>query len=230
MATDLIFDFFGTLVHYTSGPFHTAPYIRTHNYLLQQGFHLPYERFTTAFETASQELEERAIQTGQEYHMNELGHRFFHIAFAQEVPEGTTVVPFVSVFLEEWSRGIVYLDALCPFLDRLAANYRLSVLSNTHYAPLIHTHLSKMGVAHHFAQVFTSVEIGVRKPYPAIFQHALEQLCIPANEAVYIGDSFEADYQGATAAGIQCILIDTARRHLNVASRVESLFALEQHL
>ena len=43
MATDLIFDFFGTLVQYKPGAFHTAPYERTHAYLLQQGFEITYE-------------------------------------------------------------------------------------------------------------------------------------------------------------------------------------------
>jgi putative hydrolase of the HAD superfamily len=87
-----------------------------------------------------------------------------------------------------------------------------------------------MEVAHHFEQVFTSVEIGVRKPTPAIFQHALEALGIQPEGAVYIGDSHAADYQGATSAGLKCILIDHKREYLEVPHRVESLFELEKHL
>lgn len=229
MVTDLIFDFFGTLVQYVAGPFHTEPYSRTHDYLLQQGFELPYEDFTFAFEVASQKLEESANDTGQEYHMDELGRLFFQTAFAVDPPDAV-LSSFVSLFLEEWSRGIVYLDSIRPFLERLAQNYRLSVLSNTNYPPLIHKHLSAMGVAEHFVQVFTSVEVGVRKPYPAIFQHALEQLCVNTDAVVYIGDSYIADYQGASSAGIRSILIDPKGKYPHVPTRIEFLFALEQHL
>lgn len=229
MATDLIFDFFGTLVQYTSGPFHTAPYSRTHDCLLHHGFAMPYDAFTAAFERVSHELEERAQQTGQEYHMEELGRRFFRAAFATDAPDAV-VSAFVTVFLAEWSRGIVYLDALDSFLERLAATYRLSVLSNTNYPSLIHDNLAAMGVAHHFAHVVTSVEVGMRKPHPVIFAHTLERLQIPTTEAVYIGDSYGADYLGATAAGIRCILIDPQRQHLDVSDRVDTLFALEPHL
>ncbi|HLK57807.1 MAG TPA: HAD family hydrolase [Chthonomonadaceae bacterium] len=229
MATDLVFDFFGTLVHYTPGPFHTAPYTHTHDYLRQQGFDIPYEAFTAAFEIASDELEGRASQTGQEYHMEELGRRFFRVAFDREASEAV-VVGFVSAFLKEWNRGILYIDSLRPFLDRLATTYRLSVLSNTNYPPLIHTHLSAMGVADLFAQVFTSVEIGVRKPSPVIFEHALERLGVSASDVVYVGDSYAADYQGASAAGIRCILIDCDGRYPEVPFRVASLFDLEHHV
>ena len=229
MTTDLVFDFFGTLVQYASGPFHTAPYSQTHDFLLHQNFVLRYEEFTTAFETASHELEERAQLTGQEYHMDELGRRFFRTAFAAEVPDDL-VRAFVTVFLLEWGRGIVYLEGLAPFLKRLAASYRLSVLSNTSYPPLIHTHLAAMSISHHFAAVFTSVEIGIRKPHALVFRHALEQLNVTTANAVYIGDSFAADYQGATGAGLKCILIDPLAKHLDVVTRVNSLFGLEQHL
>src|SRR5579871_333601 len=146
MTTDLIFDFFGTLVQYTPGPFHTAPYLQTHDFLIRQGFALSYEGFTTAFEIASHELEERARLTGPEYHMDELGRLFFHTAFAAEAPD-EVVRSFVTVFLSEWGRGIVYLDRLNPFLERLATRYRLSVLSNTNYPPLIYDHLAAMGVS-----------------------------------------------------------------------------------
>lgn len=229
MTTDLIFDFFGTLVHYTPGPLNTNPYVKTHDYLLRQGFPISYENFAAVYRAVAQELEEGARRTGQEYHMKDVCLRFFQSAFAVDVSE-EVITSFVSVYLEEWNRGVVYLDSIRPFLGRLAANYRLSILSNTNYAPLIHSHLAAMGVVECFSKVFTSVEIGVRKPYPAIFQQALKQLDIPPQNAIYIGDSYEADYQGATASEIRCILIDPAGQYRNLPHRVESLFVLEQLL
>jgi putative hydrolase of the HAD superfamily len=229
MATDLIFDFFGTLVEYTLGAFHTAPYQDTHNYLLHHGYAISYQAFTSAFTAASQTLEAQAQQTCREYHMYDLGRLFFRSAFSVDVPENV-LTAFTTIFLAEWSRGIVYPEAIDPFLERLAARYRLSVLSNTHYPSLIHDNLSAMGVARYFSQVVTSVELGIRKPHPAIFRHTLEQLRIPARDALYIGDTYVDDYQGAAAAGIRCILIDPRGQHLDTPDRIDTLFALEPYL
>lgn len=47
-----------------------------------------------------------------------------------------------------------------------------------------------------------SGEIGVEKPDPAIFRHALNQSSTAADGAIYIGDSPEYDMEGAWHAGI----------------------------
>ena len=229
MATDLIFDFFGTLVKYESGLFHSAPYSRTYDYLLDRGFLLSYEAFTNGFETATHTLETHAQLTGEEYHMNDLAKLFFHANLATEATEAC-VNSFVKAFIEEWGRGIVHFAGIAELMERLASKHRLSILSNTNYPPLIHDNLKAMGIASHFSEVFTSVEIGVRKPYSAIFESSIERLSISADEAIYIGDTYRADYQGATSVGMRCILIDPKREHLDVADRIDSLFELEQKL
>ncbi len=229
MTTDLVFDFFGTLVQYQSSTFHTAPYTQTHAYLLQHNFALSYSAFTTAFTAASEELEEQAHRTGQEYHMDDLARKFFQIAFSLEVAEETNHT-FGMTFLQEWERGITYFDDIAPFLTQLSTKYRLSLLSNTNYPPLIHRHLEEMGIRDRFAHVFTSIEIGTRKPHNSAFQHMLTTLESPAERVVYIGDSYLADYQGALNSGIRAILIDPEGKHLKVPTRTESLFAIEQHL
>jgi putative hydrolase of the HAD superfamily len=50
-----------------------------------------------------------------------------------------------------------------------------------------------------------SEEAGVSKPDPRIFQMTLERLGCQPREAVMIGDSWEADITGASAAGIRAI-------------------------
>ena len=228
-TTDLIFDFFGTLVEYTAGAFHTAPYARTHAYLLQQGFEIPYEAFEATFTAVSDEVEAHRKQTCREYHMDELGRGFFKTAFDTEVPDAT-VKAFISVFMQEWERGIVYLEGLDSLLERLASQYKLSILSNTHLPGLIPAHLAAMGVAQHFTQVITSVEVGICKPHPAIFHHALARLGIAPHEALYIGDTYVDDFQGATTADIPCVLIDLSSQYPDVPHRITSVFALEQQL
>jgi putative hydrolase of the HAD superfamily len=70
-----------------------------------------------------------------------------------------------------------------------------------------------MGAGRHFHSVVTSVEHGKRKPSPVIFLDALSQSQGRVEEAIYVGDSYVADYQGAAAAGMRCLLLDPRGIH-----------------
>src|SRR5215207_578780 len=156
MITDIIFDFFGTLVYYTPGAFHTSPYQHTHQFLQENGFPLAYDPFVENFTSVADRLEAEAKETFCEYHMHEVGRGFFQAAFATDIAD-SILFPFMELFIGEWSRGIVYLEGLSPFLDQLAKRYRLSIISNSHYPPLIHNNLAAMQVARYFEQIVTSV-------------------------------------------------------------------------
>ena len=60
MPSDLIFDFFGALVQYAAGPFHTAPYERTHSFLTQHGLPIDYPAFVDLYRQVAATLETRA--------------------------------------------------------------------------------------------------------------------------------------------------------------------------
>jgi putative hydrolase of the HAD superfamily len=77
--------------------------------------------------------------------------------------------------------------------------------------------------------VITSIEHGRTKPHPDIFLDTLAQLGLSAEEAVYVGDSFDADYRGATGAGMECYLIG---RHARVPlqRQITSVFDLPSRL
>jgi HAD superfamily hydrolase (TIGR01509 family) len=229
MYRDLIFDFFGTLVQYRAGSFHSAPYERTHQFLLESGFPIDYEAFVAAYSHSADLLESEARASLGEYHMLDVAQHFFLQRF-QLRPNQAVLEGFVSHFISEWERGIRYYDQIAPFLSDLHGRYRLSVLSNTHYPPMISKHLAAMGIRQLFSELVTSVEYGVRKPHPSIFQHTLERLGSSANQALYIGDTLLDDYEGAHSAGMACVLIDPDGRYPQITTRVESLFQLTQLL
>jgi len=229
MPSDLIFDFFGTLVQYTAGSFHTAPYERTHSFLLHHEFEIDYPTFVRLYRDISATLETQAKQTAREYHMNDVARAFFRTAFDRDV-SSQIIQGFVVSFIAEWSRGIHYIDGIQAFLNELATDYRLSILSNTHYPALIHDNLSRMEATPYFKHILTSVEFGWRKPHPSIFQQVLTDLTITANNALYIGDTYTDDYEGAKAAGIRAILIDPQDMYPDVVDRISSLFELRRIL
>ena len=61
------------------------------------------------------------------------------------------------------------------------------------------------GIDIFFDSVYDSESIGVKKPNPLIFNHALDDSGCIARESVMIGDSFEADIQGSLAVGMNAI-------------------------
>ena len=82
----------------------------------------------------------------------------------------------------------------------------LAVVSNfdSRLAPL----LDGLGLTAFFDTVVCSGGVGAAKPDGAIFAHALAALGIEASEALHVGDSPEADYAGARAAGMEALLVD----------------------
>ena len=54
----------------------------------------------------------------------------------------------------------------------------------------------------------TSAEVGAEKPHLPIFLAALQHADASAQEAVHVGDQYQADVQGARAAGITPVLLD----------------------
>jgi HAD superfamily hydrolase (TIGR01549 family) len=84
-------------------------------------------------------------------------------------------------------------------------------------------------VAHHALDVDAAVGSaahGKTKPHPAIFQAALDQLGVAAEEAAMVGDSPEDDIEGARALGMRAFLVDREDRFPELDGRLPDLRAL----
>lgn len=68
--------------------------------------------------------------------------------------------------------------------------------------------LEKTGLADLFEAIVISGEVGVRKPDPAIFTKALEQLGVSASSALHVGDDPERDVDAARKAGLSAAWIE----------------------
>jgi putative hydrolase of the HAD superfamily len=68
--------------------------------------------------------------------------------------------------------------------------------------------------------VVTSAEVGATKPDPEIFREALRVAEVEPGEAIHVGDSIDEDVAGATAAGIEPVLLRRrpvyTQRHVGV--------------
>jgi len=87
-------------------------------------------------------------------------------------------------------------------IERLAARYRLAILSNWPLAATIDRYVEAAGWAPHLAAVVVSQRVGTIKPHPAIFAAARAALGEPPTSAIcHVGDDWVADIVGAKRAG-----------------------------
>ena len=68
--------------------------------------------------------------------------------------------------------------------------------------------LAASGLGRYFEAVVISADLGVAKPDPSVFQHALSALGVDSGDAVMIGDSISKDVDGALAAGLGAVWVN----------------------
>lgn len=103
----------------------------------------------------------------------------------------------------------LYEDTL-PTLEALSRlGIRMAIISNWDYS--LHRILEMLQIRDYFEVVLASLEEGVEKPDPRLFEIALTQMGIVPSQAVHIGDNPIDDIQGARNAGMEAITIDRNR-------------------
>ncbi|HEX8722466.1 MAG TPA: HAD family hydrolase [Pyrinomonadaceae bacterium] len=100
-----------------------------------------------------------------------------------------------------------------PVIEGLRrAGLLVAVISNTEDGRLKDS-LAAAGLADKFDLMVDSHVVGLRKPDPAVFRHALERLGVEAAEAAFVGDSYAHDALAARAAGMRAVLLDPLDMH-----------------
>ena len=106
------------------------------------------------------------------------------------------------------SAATLYDDTVPTLAYLRDAGFKLAIVSNwdTPLDPLT----ERLGIADYFDTITSSHDERVRsaKPDPHIFNYTLAAVGVSAEEAVHVGDTYEADIIGAKNVGIRPILID----------------------
>jgi len=103
----------------------------------------------------------------------------------------------VAAFVAQTRASLAASRAL---LERWRERARLGVISN--FYGNVQLLLDEAGIAPVLTTIVDSAVVGVAKPDPRIFELALMGERVPADRALYVGDSLEKDVAGAHAAGI----------------------------
>lgn len=202
--TVLFFDFFGTLVRYSPSRSEQG-YPRTDALLRRLGMSMPYEDWLNVWGAVSADHDRRSAETLAEYTMRDVADAFLpRIGLAADDESADAVI---ASFIAEWNTGVTDIDGVPEMLHELAKEHRLAVVSNTHDPDLVPDHLERMGVASYLDVVVLSVTVGVRKPHPEIYRTALDAMDARPEEAVFVGDTVDADHAGPVRAGMRALLI-----------------------
>ncbi|MDQ7778150.1 MAG: HAD family hydrolase [Planctomycetota bacterium] len=107
-------------------------------------------------------------------------------------------------------------------LAELRSKYTIGVVSNADGR--IKDLLALVGLLDYFSFVVDSGQVGVEKPDPRIFQHALAAASAEPDEVVHVGDLVCVDVAGAEASGIRAVLIDPFDHHTDaLCARIRNI-------
>ena len=85
-------------------------------------------------------------------------------------------------------------------------------LISTAYEEEIHFFLERVGLEKATFDIIVGVDaVGKMKPHPDVFGYALNKLNVMPEEAMFVGDRVDVDYNGAENVGIYALLIDRTK-------------------
>lgn len=143
----------------------------------------------------------------QDHRMNTLHQELqqfskFYQAIQQELPELSLSPKAIMQIAHDKVynyQNYIFFEDVKPVLERLKKNYRLGVISDTW--PSAESFLKENGIYGLFDSITFSCHLGVFKPNPQMYQHALINLGLPAEETIFVDDSISC-LKGAASAGI----------------------------
>ena len=121
-------------------------------------------------------------------------------------------------------------DGTFEILEYLKDKYELHIITNG-FEEAQDKKMTTANIKHYFKTVTNSEMVGVKKPNPKIFNFALDLAKAKPNESIMIGDSLEADIEGAHKIGMDTIHFDYKDLHNNHNyKRITHLKTLINHL
>jgi HAD superfamily hydrolase (TIGR01662 family) len=175
--------------------------------LLDLGYRLDGDRFCADFERSMQDYYVQRETEFIEYTTDFILHTLLEENGYRDPPPEHTRLALDSLYKITQTHWKVEAEARPVIQELHACGYRLGLISNAGDAKDALSLFDKTRLRQFFEVVIISAEVGVRKPAPRIFELALKQLEVPANQAVMVGDTLGADILGARNAGMSSIWI-----------------------
>jgi len=206
----VIFDFIGTLTNvrgYSLEASRMTSRMKLYKAVVNAGFEVDVKSFLEAHIQAHekyrviryQKLVEVTNAVWISEALNNLGY--------ETTPDDPQVKTAINISFEDYLNSLELRQCTKRILKMTSADYKLGLVTNFTYAPVIYVGLRKLDINQFFNAILISDEVGWRKPHPKIFNEALKRLGVSAHETVYVGDSPLEDIKGAKATGMKTVFV-----------------------
>ena len=136
--------------------------------------------------------------------MSEVRKRRFEIFLELIDADKAYADQIAALYVREYPELNAPIAGARELISQLAGRFKLGIISNG-FPDVQYRKLAAIGMSAEFECVVLSEELGISKPDPEIFRHALSLMGMSPEEAFYIGDSFGHDVVGAIGVGMQVI-------------------------
>ena len=205
----VLFDMFDTLmIIERNHAFYSPSLKRAYESLFQNGVNVTFSVFNSAYFKARDALYDKANLGMEEPHFNlRIANALRILGYEFDVT--SRVVKGASLaFCEEFMRYVRIDEHARIVLEKLYGKYKLGIVSNFAIPECVPKLLNRERLAEFFSVVIVSGAVNKRKPSSEIFQKALEDLGVDAENAMFIGDTVDADIQGPQNIGMKTVYIE----------------------
>lgn len=159
-------------------------------------------------------------------------HRFLNTFQDFEINDNDAANKLADLFVSRTPRKKHLIPGAIELLEELKERFHLSIITNG-FKEAQYTKLDASDIKKYFTSVFISEEVGVHKPDPKIFHHAVKNSgANSAAECMMIGDTFQTDVFGALNAGMTAVHYspDNKNVHAYPVITIRSLNELLEHI
>lgn len=198
----VIFDYGNTLIEFGPGQ------VEACDRALSQALESMFGRHDFARLQEIQHRERRSPYEG-EFKENELAgttRQLVRTLFETDASDDQ-IVELLEVRFNVMVSSITVDPAVPQLLDRLSQRFRLGLISNYPCSRSINHSLAEHGLDRWFETVVVSADVGHVKPHPRLFELAVSSMNVRPEAALYIGDNWLGDIQGAKRFGMKAAWI-----------------------
>jgi putative hydrolase of the HAD superfamily len=172
-------------------------------------------------------------QMWEEYRLGKVQKEALRIGRFQRALEKHDIhdLQLATTFAEEYLALCPHLTELFPGTIEALEDFKkrgkkMHIITNG-FTEVQHIKLEKSGLTPFFEHVICSDTLGINKPDPRIFHHALKKANATLGNSIMVGDHLESDVLGAHQVGMEGVLFDPKNEHKKVHS-VKKIKRLEE--
>jgi putative hydrolase of the HAD superfamily len=204
----VLFDLFDTLLLIRrTDDFYTPALKRMHQFLSQNGVKVPFDVFEQTYIQTRDELYAQTEANLEEPHFDvRVSLTLKRLGYNYEV-SNSLVKAATGEFCDEFMKFVSIDKDARIVLQELSRKYRLGVISNFAVPECVDKLMKLQGLEGWFEVILVSGAVNRRKPSQDIFKQGIQTMGVAAGDVVFVGDTLEADIDGAKSVGLRAVYI-----------------------